>query len=90
MISGKARVYVLLEAAEGKSQQLVQAVRTMPGVVMADLLDEPPGVIMVVEATNRPELARLTIRALASLENITEGVRLVPNRDTHIARVMRT
>lgn len=90
MISAKARVYVLLEAAAGKSQQVVQSVRTMAGVVMADLLDEPPGVIMVVEASNRPELAKLTIRALASVESITEGVRLLPNRDTHNAHVMRT
>jgi hypothetical protein len=53
----------------------------MPGVVIVDALEGPPDVIMVVEASERQKLAELTIRALASVETVTEGLSVLPARE---------
>ncbi len=73
-----ARVYILLDIVHGKSEYVIQALRGKPGVVMADPLEGPPDVIIVVEAPKRQQLAELTIQALASVETMTEGLRLLP------------
>jgi hypothetical protein len=76
-----ARAYVLLDIIKGKSSQAVKYLRGKPGVLMADLLDGPPDVILVVEAPERQELADLTNQALASVEKVTEDIRLLPAQD---------
>ena len=73
-----ARAYVLLQIAEEKCEQVVLALRGKPGVVMADLVEGPPNVIMVVEASERQKLAELAIQALGSVETMTEEVWLLP------------
>ena len=73
-----ARVYILLDIVRGKSEYVIQALRGKPGVVMVDPLEGPPDVIIVVEAPKRQKLAELTIQALASVETMTEGLRLLP------------
>ena len=73
-----ARVYVLLDIVDGKSEQVAQALRSKPGVAMEDTLEGPPDVIMVVEASQRQKLAQLTIQALASVETMTQGLRILP------------
>ena len=73
-----AKVYILLDIMGGPSAQVAQALRGRPGVVMEDALEGPPDVIMVVEASDRQKLAELTIQALASIETITQGLRLLP------------
>lgn len=72
-----ARVYILLDVVAGTSGQVTEALRGKPGVVMADPLEGPPDVIMVVEAPKQQKLAELTIQALASVETVTEGLRLL-------------
>ncbi len=72
-----ARVYILLDVVAGTSGQVTEALRGKPGVVMADPLEGPPDVIMVVEAPKQQKLAELTIQALASVEAVTEGLRLL-------------
>jgi len=73
-----AKVYVLLDIVGGPSEQVAQALRSRPGVVMVDALEGPPDVIMVIEASDQQKLAELTIRALASVETMTQGLRLLP------------
>ena len=76
-----ARAYVLLHIVDGNSEWVLQALRSMPGVVTVDVLEGPPDVIMVVEASERQKLAELTTQALASVETAIEDMRLLPSRD---------
>lgn len=75
------RVYVLLDITDGKSSQAVKDLRGKPGVLIADLLDGSPDVILVVEAPERQKLADLTNQALASVETVTKGIRLLPAQE---------
>jgi len=72
------RVYVLLDIMDGKAKQVPQVLRKSPGVVMADAVEGPPDVIMVVEASDRQKLAGLTVQALAAVESMTENFLLLP------------
>jgi hypothetical protein len=77
------RVYVLLDIIAGKSGRVTQTLRSKPGVILADELEDQSRAIMVVQATDRQELAELTIQAFASVESITDGIQLLPvkNKD---------
>jgi hypothetical protein len=75
-----ARVYVLLDTVNGKSEQVTQVLRGKPGVILAEPLEGSPDVIMVVEAPRREKLAKLTNEALASVELLTENLQLLPAR----------
>lgn len=73
-----ARVYVLLDVEQGKSAKVVRALRGQPGVIMADVIEGPPDVVMVVEAQGRRRLAELTVNALSSIESMTKDLQLLP------------
>ena len=75
------RVYALLDIVDGKTEQVAKVLRESPGVVIADAVEGPPDVVIVVEAPEREQLAKLTIGALASVETMTENVCLLPVRD---------
>ena len=75
------RAYILLDIVDGKAEQATEVLKESPGVVMADALEGPPDVIVVMEAPKRQQLAKLTIQALASVETMTEHVCLLPTRD---------
>jgi len=75
------RAYILLDIVDGKAEQAVEVLRKSLGIVMVDALESPPDVIIVIEAINREQLAKLTNRALASVETITEHVCLLPARE---------
>ncbi len=72
------RVYVLLDVAQGERTEVVRTLRDRPGVIMADIVEGPPNVVMVVEARQRRRLAELTIEALTSIEGVTENLQLLP------------
>ena len=72
------RAYVLLDVRDGKAEQVVLALRSMPGVAIADLLEGPPDVFLMVEAPSRQKLAKLTVGALVSVESMTEDLCLLP------------
>jgi hypothetical protein len=74
------RAYILLDITDGKIEQALKVLQKSPGVVMADALEGPPDVIIVMEAPERQQLAKLTVQALGSVEAITERVNLLPNR----------
>jgi len=76
--STSVRAYVLLRLAKGNPDRVAQTLRHKPGVLMADPLEGPPDVIVVVEAPERQRLADLTVQALSSVETMIENVRLLP------------
>jgi len=75
------RAYILLDIIDGKAEQATEVLRESPGAVAVDTLEGPPDVIVVIEAPNREQLAKLAVEALASVETITEHVCLLPTRD---------
>lgn len=82
-----ARVYVLMDIVQGESDQVVRRLRGKPGVLMADPLEGRWDLILVVEAGSRERLAELTTQAIAPVEEVTEGMRVLLTRDgvdTHI------
>ena len=78
------RVYILLDIlldiADGKSEEVAQSLGGIPGVVKADLLEGSPGLLVMCEALSRQMLAKLTVEALAMVEQVTENVCLLPVR----------
>jgi len=75
------RAYVLLDIDDAKFEQAAQTLQGKSGVVIADALEGPPDVIMVIEASEREKLAELTMEALESVESMTEKVNLLPVQD---------
>ena len=75
------RIYILLDIAYGKVEQVTQVLQESPGVVMVDAVEGPPEVIVVVEADEREQLVKLTVQALDSVETAIENVCLLPARD---------
>ena len=86
---------ILLDIVDGKAAQVVQFLQGSPGVFIADAVEGPPDVIIVMEMPNREQLAKmtnqaiasvetmteLTNQAIASLETMTEHIHLIPARD---------
>jgi hypothetical protein len=75
------RIYLLLDVLKDKSDQVTENLQGRPGVVIADPLQGPPDVMIVVEASNRQSVTELAIQAIASVETMTKGVRVLPTRD---------
>jgi len=75
------RVYMILDIMEGKHGEAVQNLQANPGVQWVDVLEGQWDVIVVIEASNRQRLARLLVQSLASVENITEDLQLLPAHD---------
>lgn len=74
----KTRAYVFLDIKEGAADRAVRVLEGMAGVIMADRLEGNPDVILVVEASSREALAKLTVQAMTEIESITCGLRLLP------------
>lgn len=72
------KAYVLIDPVHGKSEQVIETLRSKPGVVAVDYVEGPPNVIMMIRATQRQELVKLAIDALLSVEGLTEGVKCLP------------
>jgi DNA-binding Lrp family transcriptional regulator len=76
-----ARTYVLLKTTGDNLTRTIDIVRRQPGVVTADRVEGAADAIFTVQAPDRESLARLTTRAIAAVENMTEDVQLLPIRD---------
>lgn len=72
------RAYILLHVTQGKSDLVAQVLRGQSGVRVLDVLEGPPDLMLMMEASGRQQLAELTIRALASVEPMTEGLQVLP------------
>ena len=83
------RVYILLDIVDGTAEQVARTLQEKPGVIIVDvleslpvvMLENPPNVIMMIQAHERRKLAELTIQALASVETMIEHVCLLPAGD---------
>ncbi len=80
-----ARAYLLLNIVQGKSEEAARILRDEVGIVAVDMLEGPPDIIVLIEASGRSTLARLTVRAIASVEALTEDIQLLPAQDVHNA-----
>jgi hypothetical protein len=74
---------MLLDVINGERHQAAQILQSRPGVVTVALVEGLPQLVFVVEATERQTMAKLTVSALASVESVTTGVRLLPIQDGH-------
>lgn len=81
------RAYVLLDLVKGKSEQVAGVLRSKPGVILVDSLEGSPNTVVVVEAPDRSKLAEFIMPAIASVENITEDLRLLVSRDNALSAV---
>jgi len=75
------RAYVILDTTDGKHSEAVQRLQAVRGVRLVDTLEGPWDVITVIEASTRPRLAELVVRAISSVETIIEDVQLLPSRN---------
>ena len=75
------RVYVLIDTTEGKSKEVAKVLLDKPGVKLCDVLEGSPNVIVVIEASGRQRLAKLTNQALAWIETMVGDVRLLPSQN---------
>ena len=75
------RVYVILDIVNGKHSEAVQSLQAIPGVRGVDVLEGQWDIIMAIEASNRMRLAKHLVRALASVETITEDLQVLPTHD---------
>lgn len=75
------RVYVILNIREGKHSEAVQSLQANPGVRWVDALEGQWDVITAIEASSRSRLAQLLVRAISSVETITEDIQLLPTYD---------
>ena len=75
------RVYLLLDVAEGKADQVAGKLRHIAGIRIVDVVEGQPDVIAVVEAPERHKLAETTMRVISSVENMIEDLKLLPARD---------
>jgi hypothetical protein len=76
-----ARAYLLLNIVQGKSGEAARLLRDEVGVIAVDMLEGPPDIIVLITASGRSTLARLTVRAIASVEALTQDIQLLPVQD---------
>ena len=74
------RAYVLLQSTGHKRNEAIGILRQQPGVVTVDPVEGPPDIVIVVEAPTRRKLASLLVRAMASVQDLTEDIELLPTQ----------
>ncbi len=74
------RAYVLFNTLSGNIEEVAKILQQKTGVIMVDIIEDQPAVIIVVQAHSRKRLAELTVKAVASVESITDEVQLLPAR----------
>ncbi len=75
------RVYMILDIIDGKHGEAVQSLQANPGVRWVDVLEGQWDIIIAIEASNRMRLAKHLVRALATVETITEDLQVLPTCD---------
>jgi hypothetical protein len=71
------KAYVIMDSPAEKAARMVRTLRNRPGVVSVDLLEDSPQLIMVVEASQRKKLAKLTVRAISSADSMATVTQLL-------------
>jgi len=86
MSKSQTRAYVLLQSVGNSRRRVIEILRRQDGVVAVDPVEGPPDVMMVIEAAGRPELASVLMKAMASVEDIADGLQLLPTEDRRFGR----
>jgi len=76
-----ARIYVLIDAADERADEMLATLRHRPGITQVDRVEGPPDIIMIMEADEVRELATMTVQAMASVEHLTSGIQCLPVND---------
>ena len=76
-----SRAYILLDISRGHAGEAALALQGRPGVISCDSLDGSPDIMLVVEGADRQKLAELIMPMLASIDGMTEDLRLLVTRD---------
>ena len=63
--------YILIQTEVGKASAVVEACRSLPGVVQADDVTGPYDVILRAEASSIDELGRMVVSQIQLVEGIT-------------------
>lgn len=72
------RAYVLVQSADKRRDQVIDILRHQSGVVAVDPVEGPPDIVMVIEAPSRRKLASALTRAMESVQDLTDGLELLP------------
>jgi hypothetical protein len=73
-----AKVYILLNVSNRNSTRVIEMLKGQKGVTIADMLEGPPDIVLVIAAPDRQKLADRAIHAIASVEDMIENIRLLP------------
>jgi DNA-binding Lrp family transcriptional regulator len=65
------KAYVLIDTEKGRSIDVVLALNGVPGLLAADAILGPHGVIAVIEAENVDKLARIVNDKIALVDGVT-------------------
>lgn len=72
---------MILDITDGKHSEAVRSLQASPGVWRVDALEGQRDVITLIKASNRMRLAKRLVRALASIETITDDLQVLPIYD---------
>ena len=73
-----ARVYVMIDAVEGKAKKVAEILCGQPVITVVDCVEGPPDIVMMAEAEAQQAMAHLTVQALDTVENLTNDIRFLP------------
>lgn len=71
------RIYILLDVIEWQTEQVVEKLKSIAGVRIADLIEGNPNVIALLEAPDRQRLAETLMQVIASVENVIQDLQLL-------------
>jgi hypothetical protein len=72
-----ARIYMLLDVVENRSSGAIQTLRAEKGVVISDVLEGHPNILILLQAPNRTALATHIVSILDTLDGAIEDVQLL-------------
>ena len=72
------RAYVLLHTKKYHCKEAAEILERQSGVTTVDLVEGPPDIVLIMEASRRLALASKLIDAMSSVENLIDGVELLP------------
>lgn len=72
-----ARAYILIETQVGKSREVADALRSLPGVSSADIITGEFDIITLVEAADMVSIADLVTGQVQSIAGVTRTITCV-------------
>lgn len=75
-----ARAYLFFHTLTDSPEKVAAIVRNQPGVVMVDILDSLPEIVVVLSAPGRQKLADRIMQTIASVDGMVEETNLLPTK----------